>query len=67
MAKVYEHGNNRITVDEDACIGCGACVASCIKNVYELIDEKSHAVRVQDCCKTMVCVGVCPTNAITVE
>ena len=29
-------------VDQDLCIGCGACEATC-PEVFELVEDKSHA------------------------
>ncbi|KAL7721597.1 Uncharacterized protein QTN25_001262 [Entamoeba marina] len=65
--KVYEANGTKITIDEDACIGCGACEGACPYGVYELVDGKSTAPNVSQCAKTMGCVASCPVDAIKVE
>lgn len=54
------------TVDDDACIGCTLCFLSCGRNVYEMQENKSVAVKPYNCmvgCST--CSMVCPTQAIS--
>ena len=31
----------KFSVDQDSCVGCGACEAAC-PDVFELLDDKSH-------------------------
>jgi NAD-dependent dihydropyrimidine dehydrogenase PreA subunit len=53
------------TVDAKKCMGCGLCFVTCGRNVYEMQDAKSVAVRPYDCmvgCST--CATVCPVEAI---
>jgi len=54
-----------ISVDQKACIRCGACVDVCfIAEVFELADEGSSAVRPEACWNCGHCVAACPTDAI---
>jgi electron transport complex protein RnfB len=56
------------TVIESECTGCGICVHFCPTNVLELDEEdKSVAVRLDDCICCMQCELRCPDFAITVE
>ena len=64
VVKKYEGGNVTIYVDEDLCIGSGECVNDCTANVFELVEGKAHAIRVDDCTECCVCVDACPTKAI---
>ncbi len=55
-----------VSVDEEKCIGCGACVSVC-PAVFELKDGKSHVKKGQEkskapCVKEAV--ESCPVNAI---
>ena len=61
----------KVKVNQDACIGCGACTAIC-KDVFELNDDglstakvetvdDAHAQDVRDAA------DACPTGAIEVE
>ncbi len=54
------------TVDEDACIGCGMCFATCGKKVYQIVDGKSKVVSPYSCmvgCQT--CMNLCLSDAIS--
>ena len=53
-----------IRIDHDKCTGCGECVKNCPADVYELVDGKSVAKRVEDCVECCICVSACPVNAI---
>ncbi len=62
----------KVKVNEDACIGCGACTAVC-PNVFTFSDDGSHAVakveEVNEADKEAVneAKDGCPTLAISVE
>ena len=60
----------KVTVNKDACIGCGACVAVA-EGVFEIGDDGlSQAVETVPADKEEAAkeaVGVCPTGAITEE
>ncbi len=55
-----------ITVDLEACIGCGECVDICPESVYEIEDQKSVPVNEDDCVGCESCVEVCDEDAITI-
>jgi len=55
-----------IKVDLNKCTGCGTCVDVCPVGVFELRDEKSTAVKVDECLICRVCETECPENAIEV-
>ncbi len=58
-------------VNQEKCIGCGACVSVCPANpnVYELQDGKTgkkSVVKNRDACiECGACVASCPVSAIT--
>jgi len=55
-------------INREWCKGCGICVHFCPTNVLELDDEdKSVAVRLDDCICCMQCELRCPDLAIEVE
>jgi ferredoxin len=54
-------------VNEELCIGCGACEALCGK-VFKVENGKSHVIS-EDCseCNCEEVVSSCPVNAISIE
>jgi len=60
--------NKIVIIDEELCIGCGACVSLCPKKIL-YIDEKSEKCKVSDeskCDRLRGCVRVCPVNALKI-
>lgn len=57
-------------IDEEKCIGCGACVSVCPANpnVFEIMDikgSKKSIVKNKDACiECGACVTTCPVQAI---
>lgn len=52
-----------VSVDQDKCIGCGACADSCPKS-FKMESGKAHAIGDSDCAKAAA--DSCPVDAITV-
>ncbi|MCX9015056.1 MAG: 4Fe-4S binding protein [Candidatus Methanoperedens sp.] len=61
--KKYE-GIVVIEIDEDKCDGDGECAAVCPVDVFDIVDGKSHATRVDDCIECCACVDACHVKAI---
>lgn len=60
MANKYQ----RIVIDQDICISCGACIAVCPYQAIEF-DNKNKAILIWDKCKdSFDCIPVCPVNCI---
>jgi len=54
----------RVVIDQDICISCGACVAACPYQALEL-DENGKARMIWEMCKDdFSCVAVCPVKCI---
>ena len=61
----------KVKVNQDACIGCGACAAIC-SEVFELNDEglskaKTEDVKEENKDEVRDAADSCPTGAILVE
>lgn len=56
----------KIVVDNDKCTGCGTCVETCPVEVFEINDEKSVPVKVEECLVCRACEAQCPEGAIQV-
>ncbi|MEM3412270.1 MAG: ferredoxin [archaeon] len=58
----------RVMVDQEACLGCGACVSIC-PDVFEIGDDgKSHVkkiTKIPPCAKEAA--ESCPAKAISIE
>jgi len=59
-------------VDEEKCIGCGACVSVCPVNILELVDREggkkaSIGDKQKECIVCKACENTCPVQAIKVE
>ncbi|MBE0522147.1 MAG: 4Fe-4S binding protein [Candidatus Methanoperedenaceae archaeon] len=63
VVKKYE-GTVIIEIDEDKCDGNGACVEVCPTDVFDLVEGKSQANRIDDCIECCACVDACHVNAI---
>jgi NAD-dependent dihydropyrimidine dehydrogenase PreA subunit len=53
-----------IEIDYDKCDGNAECADICPGEVYEIIDEKSQAINVDNCVECCACVDACPVSAI---
>jgi len=58
----------KISVDENKCIGCGACVATCPEG-FEMRDGKAHPkkVEVEEVSCEKAAEAGCPVDAISVS
>lgn len=64
----------KVTINKEACKGCGLCVSACPKNVLAISSSDSNkagyfvAESVNDnCIGCISCALMCPDTAITVE
>jgi NAD-dependent dihydropyrimidine dehydrogenase PreA subunit len=57
------------TIDEYLCIGCRACIDSCMMDVIYFDEEKDKAYPKypSDCQACFMCVKDCPVEAITID
>lgn len=55
-----------ITIDEERCNGCGACLTACAEGALQLVNGKACLVKEQYCDGLGDCLGQCPTGALRV-
>lgn len=55
-----------IRVENEKCTGCGTCVDTCPVDCFEIKDEKSIPVNVEECLVCRACEAQCPESAIQV-
>ena len=58
---------NIISINEDLCNGCEACVEGCHEGALQMIDGKARIVSELYCDGLGACIGECPVGAITIE
>lgn len=56
-----------IHIDEEKCIGCGACASACHEDAIEMIDGKAVLTREDYCDGLGDCLPACPAGAISFE
>jgi ferredoxin len=55
-------------IDKDTCVLCGECQTSCIYNVFNVEQSKKQVTIDEDRCWSCgFCVGICPSEAITLR
>ncbi|MCD6475807.1 MAG: nitroreductase family protein [Anaerolineaceae bacterium] len=55
-----------IRIDQDKCIGCGACVALCsVTHVFTMENQKARVLSPSRCWECGQCIAACPVDAIT--
>ncbi|MBD3289594.1 4Fe-4S dicluster domain-containing protein [candidate division KSB1 bacterium] len=55
-----------ISIDQQKCNGCGACMDACSTGAIYMVDERA-SVDAGVCNECVDCVNVCPNNAIQLE
>lgn len=53
-----------VTINQDACTGCGRCIKDCIAGTISLQDHKARSAG--SCLLCGHCVAVCPTGAVSI-
>jgi ferredoxin len=54
----------RVIDDQDICIGCGSCVATCPYSAWELDDNGKARLLWDRCESDFSCIDVCPVSCI---
>ena len=58
---------NIISIDEEACNGCGLCVTACHEGALQMVNGKAKLITDSYCDGLGACLPECPTGAIRIE
>ena len=64
--KMEQHCEGKPSVDQSACIGCGACYRICAHQAPEITDRKAF-INHDKCVGCGRCLAVCPKDAISAD
>ena len=53
-----------VIIDQEICVGCGACVKDCPGSAIRLEEGKAEVFR--SCIQCGHCVAVCPVDAVSI-
>ena len=56
-----------VKIDEQSCIGCGACTDACPQQILYLESGVCKVSEQDKCKKCKDCAGVCPMDAIEIS
>ena len=62
----YLEGVSTLTLDKEACTGCGTCENVCPHGVFEISNKKAFIRDLDGCMECGACANNCPDNAISV-
>jgi ferredoxin len=63
----YLPGVTTLSLDINACVGCGICEQVCPHQVLEIVERKAEIVDMDGCMECGACANNCPVEAITVK
>lgn len=58
---------DKVTVNQNRCVGCGVCTEKCPLSVFEISDGKAIPKRELDCVFCQKCLTFCNYRAITLH
>jgi NAD-dependent dihydropyrimidine dehydrogenase PreA subunit len=66
MTLTYPKNGETLALEEETCIGCGACVDVCPRAVFRLEEGKARIASKAACMECGACARNCPVGALSV-
>src|SRR6056297_2824821 len=57
----------KIEIDNEKCISCGNCVATCPSKVFLMDDQQPEVKYPKVCIECTHCIATCPTDAVSIS
>ena len=62
----YISGGSTLELDQETCVGCGACVEVCPHRVLQMENKKAEIIDQGGCMECGACAMNCPSGAVKV-
>lgn len=56
-----------ISLDEDKCVDCGACISLCPTEALKMDDDYSLVLNEEECVYCKACIPACPVDALKIR
>ena len=56
-----------VSVNQDKCVGCAACIDACPAKILDMVDDKCEVTGdAAECLGCETCIGMCPNDCFNI-